>query len=518
MTEHAYRVLNLQMDEFFERHFQTFEQDDEDISNGRGETLEQYAAFQQYVVELEHHFDTFATGEGFSSSRDAFDFIQSAVSDDAIRQEEHMRKLKESIEAMQRRWEETRKAETANGSEAKDSDLSVQNGPRAVWMEGPAPQAESKSSSDSKMNDNDENDEKGTSTNSLSNNSNESKAEGKYNDDDDNGGELVLGSEVQVKGLQSRPLLNDRKGVIIGIGNVSKTTTYSVVLYSKKDVKESGEEVKLKGRNLVSLNNVLNQQRVDEITADARKAAANRQAEAAEVAPIMMFSQPIPLESLIQSVLNLGDYTTFSTIMRMKVKEHKMMKAMAKKLEDFEAESRNRSEQLSDLAVLLAEGDDHIGGGGGGTSGSEILLMRLFQSLRTRLVELTPRRTDLNRETETVLSDEVWSTMVKGAGVDGVSKQKLQEVAKFVFEGRLAILTSPNESENVAKEGREVMDATWDKSFTEVMALLLKYAHQRIDSIKRFTLELFQAHYKAVASAKENARKALVPSNRAEAK
>ena len=35
-------------------------QDVEDFSTGRGETLEQYAAYQEYIIELERHFDAFA--------------------------------------------------------------------------------------------------------------------------------------------------------------------------------------------------------------------------------------------------------------------------------------------------------------------------------------------------------------------------------------------------------------------------------------------------------------------------
>jgi hypothetical protein len=41
------RVLNLDMDEFFAEHLDVFEQDAEDFANGRGETLEQYDAYQK---------------------------------------------------------------------------------------------------------------------------------------------------------------------------------------------------------------------------------------------------------------------------------------------------------------------------------------------------------------------------------------------------------------------------------------------------------------------------------------
>jgi hypothetical protein len=47
MTEHAFQVLNLDMDDFFAKYVETFDQDDQDLISGRGETLQQYAAYQE---------------------------------------------------------------------------------------------------------------------------------------------------------------------------------------------------------------------------------------------------------------------------------------------------------------------------------------------------------------------------------------------------------------------------------------------------------------------------------------
>ena len=44
-------------------------------------------------------------------------------------------------------------------------------------------------------------------------------------------------------------------------------------------------------------------------------------AEAEETVPLLLFSQPISLKDMIEHALNLGEYTTFSGIMRMKAKQ-----------------------------------------------------------------------------------------------------------------------------------------------------------------------------------------------------
>ena len=40
-------MLNVDMDPFFERHVDLFDQEADDLASGRGETLEQYDAFQK---------------------------------------------------------------------------------------------------------------------------------------------------------------------------------------------------------------------------------------------------------------------------------------------------------------------------------------------------------------------------------------------------------------------------------------------------------------------------------------
>ena len=56
-TEFASKVLNQDMDDFFEDHMEDFDQLDEELTSGAGETLEQYEVYQKYIAQLEKHFD-----------------------------------------------------------------------------------------------------------------------------------------------------------------------------------------------------------------------------------------------------------------------------------------------------------------------------------------------------------------------------------------------------------------------------------------------------------------------------
>jgi hypothetical protein len=137
---------------------------------------------------------------------------------------------------------------------------------------------------------------------------------------EDDEGAFQIGCEVEVFGLQSRPELNDRRGVIVE--RVSDIL-YTVLLYPLKG-ESAGAEYRVKLRNLKSTDkkSLMNEKEMEKMRKEAREVAVARaKEEEANTAPIMMFCQPIPLETLIQQVLNIGDYKTFSIIMRMKVFE-----------------------------------------------------------------------------------------------------------------------------------------------------------------------------------------------------
>ena len=51
-VEYAYKVINEHMDDFFEDNMDVFDQDDEEVESGRGETFEQYEVFKRYLEEV----------------------------------------------------------------------------------------------------------------------------------------------------------------------------------------------------------------------------------------------------------------------------------------------------------------------------------------------------------------------------------------------------------------------------------------------------------------------------------
>ena len=48
-VEYTYRMINEDLDVFFEDNMMEFDQDDEDITTGRGETLQQYEIYKKYL-------------------------------------------------------------------------------------------------------------------------------------------------------------------------------------------------------------------------------------------------------------------------------------------------------------------------------------------------------------------------------------------------------------------------------------------------------------------------------------
>ena len=91
MTEYAFRVLSIDMSDWFEENMHSFMNPDA-LPEGE-HTLEQYSVYQRYTVELERHFDSFAAAEGFSNSQACFAFIEKAIGDDVLQQKYSMHPL-----------------------------------------------------------------------------------------------------------------------------------------------------------------------------------------------------------------------------------------------------------------------------------------------------------------------------------------------------------------------------------------------------------------------------------------
>ena len=69
----------------------------------------------------------------------------------------------------------------------------------------------------------------------------------------------------------------------------------------------------------------------------------------------MIFFQPISLEQLMQMVLNMAEYPTFSFMMRMKVQQVKLMKAIREQMAAHTADARM---QVEDIEMIDDINDD----------------------------------------------------------------------------------------------------------------------------------------------------------------
>lgn len=91
--EFAFKILNHDMDTFFVEHMELFDQDENELQSGGGETLQQYEVYQKYLKELDILFDEFAFREGFSSSSNCFDAINDSIQEDKEGRKKYMKEL-----------------------------------------------------------------------------------------------------------------------------------------------------------------------------------------------------------------------------------------------------------------------------------------------------------------------------------------------------------------------------------------------------------------------------------------
>jgi len=384
LTQHAFQVLNIDMDGFFDEHLDVFDQDIEELTSGQGETLEQYDAFTKYSRELERHFDDFAQREGFSSARDCFDRINEAVKKDALRQKEFMRRLHQQIQELQARWArervgaEVKEAQEKPGDSEGKQDFQDKNAPHAP--------------------------NRGTH---LA----EAKAEGKEADEG-----------------KSSP--SDERGEDMKRG----------------DAKSTGEE------------------------------------ETASAVPVFMFSQPMGLESFIQTVLSIAEYTTFSHIMRMKVKQRRVIRQM--------------EEEARDLEVAKLERRDHLHAG---------RFLQVFDDLVDRVCGLTPHRPDLVDENRRKMDREQFQEVVADGAVDGNSKKALQGMVDFVY-ARLAVLCAPTAVTRVKEDQKRIQDMVWGSALEDILVEFLGSAHRHVDVVKEQIYAFTKAQLEAARKAKEEAK------------
>ena len=314
LVEYTFRILNTEMEPFFTEHAPAFDQEGDDLRD-RGETLEQYTAFQAYEKELEQHMDAFVKDEGFGSVAECFQTINTAVKEDLAAQETRMKALMEHIRKVQQQWMTARqapaiKAESKGGGDAAaDGDAKGGAAKAGGVLDGDTPA--------------------------------EGGAKAEAKGDAAPGGGGAGGGDAAAEGKGGD---DEAKGGAAG--------------------KDDEEEEEVETTGVVTAPEV-------------------------DLSPMMMFYQPITLEQLVQTVLSVGEYQTFSMMMRMKVRQLQMVRKLRA---ERRKELKHKRARRALLRQLADDGEEEAV-----TSGRrlEAALERLWAELAERVAELTPHRADL---------------------------------------------------------------------------------------------------------------------------
>ena len=227
------KVLQEDMQNFFETHMDKFDQDEEELTTGRGETFEQYDVFKKYEKILDEKIEGFCRTKGFESSRECFTSISDAINNDKDTQKKLMAEIQASFAKLR-----------SQIMGIEDGDADTKSGAKST---------------------------------------NEDDA----GDDDEDGG-----AKADAKGDAKSDSSDKKSGGGSGIE-------------SKGIKKDSDADSK-----------------VTAVTANSSSSSGTSTMTTQPVQmPLTMFFPPMPLDRMLEDILSLTEYTTFSYIMRNKVRE-----------------------------------------------------------------------------------------------------------------------------------------------------------------------------------------------------
>jgi hypothetical protein len=296
-VEYSFHILNHEMDGFFDDHMAAFNQDLEDLTDGRGETLEQYEIYQKYLSELESYFDEFASREGYESSSQCFDEINSLIVNDEI---ERKKLFKEMSERMMAAFSQLQEQVEAAEAEA-EADL---------------------------------------------------KDDGKKGADDDDDDD-VKGEKASAAKPKTRQI-KDSKG-------------------SRHDEDEDADDAK---------------------TTDVVSSSGQGN-HSSPAPPVIMFFQPVSLDSMLQHVLSLTEYTTFSYIIRTKLKQKQLYQSLLTRVEKQNKQTTKRQRKFE-----RGEAIDEI-----------------YEELVQRICDFAPNQTQFQNQIRSHLDLKSWKDLLSGSGL-----------------------------------------------------------------------------------------------------
>jgi hypothetical protein len=225
-----------------------------------------------------------------------------------------------------------------------------------------------------------------------------------------------------------------------------------------EDAAETGEEVD-------DLDTLLSA--TDLSIEDKKKKKVNTPSAAAmsSHAPAMLYLQPLTLEQMVESVLNMADYQTFSGMMRIRA-------AQMRKLRDAEAIAKKRHEDIRARAVLLSSSE---------TAGEKFV--ELFDSLRNRICELTPKRSDLKALADKSMDSTIMQRFLADESLDAYAIS-LKKLVTFIFD-RIAMLCSPNHVATVKQHKEHLKTNVRKMDYRQFTVQLLEFGHADVDRIEK---------------------------------
>jgi hypothetical protein len=385
-VEYATKVVNEDMKDFFESNLDLFDQDDSEITDGTGHTLEQYEIFQKYESILERKIDEFSVEKGFSNSVSCFEAIQDALTGEKSAHKNLMSDLQKQFASMRKALlKSVEKTDAEADSKTNDEDGSSS----AKGGEG---KGASKDGSDDKS----------------------GGADAKNDFDDD--GDAKSASKAED---------SDNKGE------------------GGKGTEDEDED------------------------------------ELPPLEPVPMLFAPLPLERMLESILKLSEYSTFSQIMRTKVKQQKFARSLATRIRRHPEDIKERENQLSRGGHYL-EADE------------------LFGWLQKRLSELLPEGVgfDGREGIYQFLDKETWTKVISRDILEtNEQKLELKRLISFTFGHlqRMGLIEDFMLLRRIAVELMQDID-TGEMNVTQLATKFLRLAHENVDAAEKALYKAFVDH------------------------
>lgn len=189
----------------------------------------------------------------------------------------------------------------------------------------------------------------------------------------------------------------------------------------------------------------------------------------------MPFFAPLPLERMLESILRLTEYDTFSQIMRTKVKQLKFARALEQRIRNQRADQEERSRQLDLGGKYLESGE-------------------LFGWLQTRMADMLPQGLGGDRDSiYQFLDKETWDRVMSKVQLEtNEEKLELKRLVSFTFGHmqRLGLIEDFMSLRRLAVELMADIDKA-DMRVPEVATKYLRMSHEVIDEAEQNLYKAF---------------------------